>query len=81
LFNNASVGIAVADPDDILVTPESARAAVLRGFANNRGLSDFDVVIMAPHYNVPAEALCAAIHNYARNAAARDELVPKPAIT
>ena len=81
LFNHASVGIAVTDPDAIQVTPESARAAVLTGLANNRGLSGFDVVIMALHYDVPAEALGAAIHNYARNADARGELVAKPAIS
>lgn len=80
LYRNACVGITVSDPDALLFRPESMKAKVLKGFANNRALSGRDIVVMAVHYNVPAESLCGAIRNYAQDAAARADLVPKPAL-
>jgi hypothetical protein len=81
LVDNASVGFRVRDPEAIVVTPAGRRRKMLKGLANNEALSGRHVVFMAAHYNVPAEALCAAIRNYAQNPAARAELVPLPALT
>jgi hypothetical protein len=80
MVDNASVGIALADPGVLLVTPPDRIDAVLKGFANNRGMTGFDIVLMAAHFNVPAEALCAAIRNYSQNPEARAELIAKPAL-
>jgi len=80
VVDNASVGFDVLNPDAILVKPESFRAAVLKGFANNKGLSDRCVVFMARHFAVPAEALAAALANYSSDRDARAELVARPAL-
>jgi len=80
LVDNASVGFRVLDFDAVVVTPADKLEKVLKSFANNAALSGSHVVFMASHFNVPAEALCAAIRNYAENPAARAELVPKPAL-
>lgn len=80
LVDNASVGFAVHDTDVIVVTPAEKRARVLKGLSNNLALSGRHVVFMSAHFNVPAEALCAAIRNYAENPDARAQLVPHPAL-
>jgi hypothetical protein len=77
MHDNAVVGFEVLDADTLLVTPESARPKLIKLLARNRGWMGPHVVIMAGHFAVHAEALCAAIANYANDVEARAELVPK----
>jgi hypothetical protein len=80
LVDNASVGFRVRDFEAVTVSPPDKRDKLYKAFANNAALSGPHVVFMASHFNVPAEALCAAIRNYAENPAARFELVPRPGL-
>lgn len=80
MYDNAAVGFNVANPDTLLVTPESARARMNRKLASNVAFTGRHVVIMTLHFGVSAQALCAAIRNYIANPEARRELVAKPAL-
>ena len=80
MHDNAAVGFNLVNPDNLLVKPDSARARAYKKMGSNAAFTGRHVVIMPMHFGVPAESLCAAIHNYASNPSARAELVAKPAL-
>jgi hypothetical protein len=80
IHDNAAVGFDVADLNAIAVTPAALRAKQLGVLVKSQAYTGRHVVIMAAHFDVPAESLCAALINYAGNVAARDELVARPSL-
>jgi hypothetical protein len=81
MYDNPAVGFDVLQPELVQVKPEAARPRVYKLLGQNKGFVDRHVVIMASHFAVTAEALCAALQNYAGDTQARAGLVRRPALT
>ena len=81
MHDNPCVGFDVLQPENIQVTPESARAGVLKSLANNKAIVNRHVMIMPFHFGAHAESLCGALRNYADNREARADLLAKPALS
>jgi len=77
---NECVGIVIADPAALLVTPDSQRARLKKALSNNLALCGCHIVFMTVHFGVDAGPLVAALRRYAMDAGARRELLPKPAL-
>jgi len=80
LHSNSCVGFNVLQPESVLVVPESARPRVSKLLGKNAAYMGRDVVIMAAHFAISAEALVSALRTYAENPQARAGLVPLPAL-
>jgi hypothetical protein len=78
MYDNAVVGFVVRDPGLIQVAPEGAHDRVYKLLGKNEGWTGRHVIIMVGQFAITAEALCAALRNYAGNAQARADLVRRP---
>lgn len=80
IADNACVGVTISDFAALLVKPEERREQILRAYMRHFSLSGGRFVLMAAHFNVPAENLAGAIRHYAQDASARADLVPHRAL-